>query len=160
MGILAPTADERALKVAVTDELLSVQLRDGRIISVPLTWYPRLQQATTQERENWEIGPDGYEIHWPDVDEDLSTESLLLGLPAAKKTTPIRRHPVDSDAVASIGYSKDTGMLEIEFRDSGEVYRYLAVPEQEFRNLLMANSMGTYLNTKFKKAGYRYLRIK
>lgn len=160
MGILAPAADERVSKVAVTDDLLSVQLRDGRIISVPLSWYPRLQQASKQERENWEIGPDGYEIHWPDVDEDLSTESLLLGVPAAKNTTPIRRQRVDSDAVASLGYNKDTAILELEFKDSGEVYRYLAVPEEEFRNLLTANSMGTYLNTKFKKAGYRYLKIK
>lgn len=160
MGILAPAADERVSNIAITDELLSVQLRDGRIISVPLAWYPRLQYATSKQRDNWEIGPDGYEIHWPDIDEDLSTEGLLLGLPAAKKTMPIQRHPVESEAIASIGYSKDTGMLEIEFKDSGEVFRYLGVPEEEYRNFLAANSIGNYLNRDFKRAGYKYLKIK
>lgn len=160
MGILAPSADERVARIAITDELLSVELKDGRTISVPLRWYPRLLSASQKQRNNWVVGAGGYHIHWPDLDEDLSTEGLLLGLPAAKNTLPISREPVNSRTIASMGYSPDTRMLEIEFRDSGDVYRYLGVPEDEYRKLITSESKGTYLNRDFKKAGYRYLRIK
>ena len=67
---------------------------------------------------------------------------------------------MDSEAIASIGYNKETAMLEIEFKDSGEVFRYLGVPEDEYRKLTTAQSIGTYLNREFKKAGYRYLQVK
>ncbi len=72
-------ADERVLDVQFTEDSLSVSLRDGRIISVPLAWYPRLLNATPQQRKNWKIAGSGYGIHWPDLDEDLSTEGLLRG---------------------------------------------------------------------------------
>jgi len=52
---------------------------DGRTIGVPLAWYPRLANATPKQRNNWELAGAGYEIHWPDIDEDLSTEELLQG---------------------------------------------------------------------------------
>jgi KTSC domain/Protein of unknown function (DUF2442) len=159
MGILAATADERATNVSVTDQLLSVQLKDGRIISVPLGWYPRLLNATDKQRKNWQISADGYAIHWPDVDEDLSTEGLLLGLPAARGTLPIRRERIESDTIASMGYNSETRMMEIEFTN-GEVYRYLGVPESEHRAFMGADSKGNYLNKQFKKAGYRYLQVK
>jgi len=55
---------------------------DGRSISVPLAWYPRLLSATPQQRKRWEISGAGYGIHWPEIDEDLSTEGLLRGAPA------------------------------------------------------------------------------
>jgi hypothetical protein len=84
MSFSASTADERALDVQSTDDTLSVSLRDGRIITVPLVWYPRLLNATPARRRNWEIVGGGYGIHWPDVDEDLSTEGLLRGAPAPK----------------------------------------------------------------------------
>ncbi len=77
MGILASAADERARNVEVTDDALIVALMDGRIISVPLVWYPRLLNASETERQNWQISGGGYGIHWPDIDEDLSTEGLL-----------------------------------------------------------------------------------
>ena len=64
---------------------LSVDLMDGRTITVPLVWYPRLLDATPQQRRNWEVGGGGYGIHWPDVDEDLSTEGLLRGAPAPRR---------------------------------------------------------------------------
>jgi hypothetical protein len=70
------TADERVLDVKSTDDALSVSLRDGRIITVPLAWYPRLLNATPAQRRNWAIAGGGYGIHWPDLDEDLSTEGL------------------------------------------------------------------------------------
>ena len=84
MGFLASAADERVLGVEFTDDALSVSLRDGRIISVPLVWYPRLLSATAAQRKNWKIAGGGYGLHWPDIDEDLSTEGLLRGAPAAK----------------------------------------------------------------------------
>src|SRR5437016_3581176 len=79
MGILSPQADERVKNIIFKQQLMDVQLKDGRIISVPLAWYPRLLHATAQQRLNFTIGPDGYEIHWPDVDEDLHVEGILRG---------------------------------------------------------------------------------
>jgi hypothetical protein len=84
MGILALTADERVMGVKFTKDTLSVSLRDGRTITVPLAWYPRLLNASAAERKNWHVAGGGYGIHWPDIDEDLSTEGLLRGAPAPR----------------------------------------------------------------------------
>ena len=84
MGILALAADERVNSVKFTRDTLSVSLRDGRTIIVPLAWYPRLLDASMSERKNWRIAGGGYGIHWPDIDEDLSTEGLLRGAPAPR----------------------------------------------------------------------------
>ncbi len=65
--------------VAVTDDTLSVDLSDGRTLSVPLAWYPRLVHATTKERNNWRLIGNGQGIHWVDIDEDISVEGLLAG---------------------------------------------------------------------------------
>jgi hypothetical protein len=82
MGILALTADERVRDVRVSQDTLTVDLMDGRTISVPLVWYPRLLTGTAKQRSNWKVCAAGYGIHWPDLDEDLSTEGLLRGAPA------------------------------------------------------------------------------
>jgi len=82
MGILALSADERVRDVRVSDDSLTVDLMDGRTISVPLLWYPRLLAGTSEQRANWKPCAAGYGIHWPDLDEDLSTEGLLRGAPA------------------------------------------------------------------------------
>ena len=82
MGILAPSADERVKDVRVSEEVLTVDLMDGRTIAVPLAWYPRLSTATNDQRAHWQVCGGGYGIHWPDIDEDLSTEGLLRGAPA------------------------------------------------------------------------------
>lgn len=82
MSILATAADERVADVETTEDELKVRLMDGRSISAPLAWYPRLLHATDEQRRNWEIAGGGYGIHWPDIDEDLSTEGLLRGAPA------------------------------------------------------------------------------
>jgi uncharacterized protein DUF2442 len=82
MGTLAVGADERVAGLDINDDTLSVSLMDGRTISVPLAWYPRLLNATKVQRENWKIAGGGYGLHWPDIDEDLSTEGLLRGAPA------------------------------------------------------------------------------
>ncbi len=84
MGILALTADERVVAVLFTDDSISVSLRDGRTITVPLTWYPKLFHGSLAQRQNWQISGGGYGIHWPDLDEDLSTEGLLRGAPAPR----------------------------------------------------------------------------
>jgi len=85
MGILALGADERVTEVSFTDSALSVALKDGRTITMPITWYPTLLEATRKQRLNWKIAGGGYGIHWPDLDEDLSTEGLLRGAPAPRK---------------------------------------------------------------------------
>ncbi|OGH57891.1 MAG: hypothetical protein A3G34_10990 [Candidatus Lindowbacteria bacterium RIFCSPLOWO2_12_FULL_62_27] len=87
MGILALGADERVRDVKITEVDLSVSLSDGRTITVPLAWYPKLANATPKQRKKWQVGGGGYGIHWPEIDEDLSTEGLLRGAPApnAKK---------------------------------------------------------------------------
>jgi hypothetical protein len=87
MSFPARTADERVVDVAFNNEALSVSLRDGRVISVPLVWYPRLLNATPAQRKNWKIAGGRYGIHWPDVDEDLSTEGLLRGARAPRAQT-------------------------------------------------------------------------
>lgn len=70
--------------VTVTDDSLTVDLSDGRTISVPLAWYPRLLHGTPQERSKWCFIGDGEGIHWPDVDEDISVENLLSGKPSGE----------------------------------------------------------------------------
>ncbi|MBF0325694.1 MAG: DUF2442 domain-containing protein [Alphaproteobacteria bacterium] len=82
MGFSIPKADERVMTVRIDDAVLSVDLMDGRTISVPLAWYPRLLAASSSQREHWELAGGGYGIHWPELDEDLSTEGLLRGAPA------------------------------------------------------------------------------
>jgi len=87
MNFSATAADERVLDVAFNDDAFSVSLRDGRVISVPLVWYPRLLNATPAQRKNWKIAGGGYGIHWPEIDEDLSTEGLLRGARAPRAQT-------------------------------------------------------------------------
>ena len=86
MGILAIQADERVKDVVIDDDALQVDLMDGRRISVPLAWYPRLLSATAAQRSNWEVCGGGYGMHWPELDEHLSTEGLLRGAPAPRMT--------------------------------------------------------------------------
>jgi hypothetical protein len=78
-----PKPGERVKDVRFTEDTISVDLIDGRTTTVPLAWYPRLLDATAEQRRSWQMSGAGYGIHWPDVDEDLSTEGLLRGAPAA-----------------------------------------------------------------------------
>ena len=75
---------ERVKNVYFSEDSLSVDLVDGRTITVPLAWYPRLLHATIEQRQNWPICGGGFGITWPDIDEDLSTEGLLRGAPAPR----------------------------------------------------------------------------
>lgn len=74
----------KIVDVLVTDDTLTVNLGDGRTISVPVEWYPRLANGTPQEQGNWRLIGHGAGIHWPDLDEDISLESLLLGQPSGE----------------------------------------------------------------------------
>ena len=73
------------------EDVLVVDLLDGRTISVPLVWYPRLLSATPEQRANWRVAGGGFGIHWPDVDEDVSTDGLLRGAPAPRGSAPTGR---------------------------------------------------------------------
>ena len=82
---------EHVRGVRFTEDDLIVDLLDGRTISVPLAWYPRLLSATPEQRANWRLAGGGFGIHWPDVDEDLSTAGLLRGAPAPRGSAPTGR---------------------------------------------------------------------
>ena len=80
-----------ATNVRVTNQALVVDLADGRTVSVPLQWYPRLAEATAAERRHWQLIGPGIGIHWPAVDEDISIEGLLRGLPSGESATSLER---------------------------------------------------------------------
>jgi hypothetical protein len=101
MGILALGADERVSQVKVNEKALTVTLKDGRTISVPLTWYPKLLNASPKQRKNWRIAGGGYGIHWPEIDEDLSTEGLLRGAPASRGDGTLQARPFPSKSKRS-----------------------------------------------------------
>jgi Protein of unknown function (DUF2442) len=69
----------KIIHVTVSDDTLAVDLEDGRTIAVPIGWYPRLAYGTPAERANFQISGAGYGIHWPDLDEDIGVEGLILG---------------------------------------------------------------------------------
>ena len=77
--------------VIVTDDTVTVELTDGRSISVPLAWYPRLLHANPEERGKWQLIARGEGIHWPDVDEDISVSSLIAGRPSAESAASLQR---------------------------------------------------------------------
>ena len=79
MSILAVELRPQAHNITCTDAAIIVELLDGRTISAPLVWFPRLSRATKEQLDNWELLGDGEGIHWPDVDEDLSVAGLLAG---------------------------------------------------------------------------------
>jgi hypothetical protein len=105
MSISALAADERVVDVEITEDELSVRLMDGRTISVPLVWYPRLLNATEAQRKDWRIIGGGYGIHWEAIDEDLSTEGLLRGAPAPRQSlTQPKASPQEPEDQVSDNY--------------------------------------------------------
>jgi len=86
-----PVREARAQRVAVTEDSLIVDLIDGRSISAPVVWYPRLLNGTPEERNNWRLIADGEGIHWPDLDEDLSVDSLIVGRPSGESQESLKR---------------------------------------------------------------------
>jgi hypothetical protein len=78
-------------KVTITDDTLSVDLSDGRTISVPLAWYPRLLNGSILERNDYRLIADGSGIHWHQLDEDISLKNLILGQPSGESQTSFQR---------------------------------------------------------------------
>ena len=91
MSTSAATDAPVVTSVKVTSDALVVRLRDGRVVSVPLTWYPRLAAATPSERRRWELVGPGIGIHWPAIDEDVSVEALLAGQGSNESVRSLRR---------------------------------------------------------------------
>src|SRR5687768_4423177 len=85
-----PGGGERVRDVSFTDDSLIVHLADGRVVSAPLAWYPRLLHASAQQRANWTLAGAGFGIHWPDLDEDLTVQGLLAGQPAPPASATFR----------------------------------------------------------------------
>lgn len=84
-------SDLCALDVSVSDDTLTAELADGRTISVPLDWYPRLTHATLRERNSWRLIAGGAGIHWPALDEDISVANLLGGKPSAESQASLKK---------------------------------------------------------------------
>ena len=85
------TQTVNALRVTLTEDSLAVDLSDGRTVSVPLVWYPRLLHGSPRERNNWRLIAGGEGIHWPDLDEDLSVEGIILGRASGESQASLKR---------------------------------------------------------------------
>ena len=91
LSVMPMLAVARIVHVTVTDDTLATDLEDGRSIAIPIGWYPRLSQATPAEREHFEISGAGYGIHWPDLDEDVGVEGMLLGKKSGESAASLGR---------------------------------------------------------------------
>jgi len=91
MSTLIIETEPTAVAIQVTDDELIVSLLDGRRLSVPLAWYPRLLQAKPEERNNWRLLGEGYAIEWPDLDEHIGVEGLLAGRPSGESQASLNR---------------------------------------------------------------------
>jgi hypothetical protein len=93
----AVVVESRITRVEVTNETITAHLVDGRVISVPLAWSWRLSEATPAQRANWQLIGDGHGVHWPDIDEDISAEGMLTGVPARRpaRVTRITEAPAN-----------------------------------------------------------------
>jgi len=91
VGMSTLVAEVRAQNLVITEDSLIVDLSDGRSITVPLAWYPRLVHGTPEERNNWRWIGDREGIHWSNLDEDISVENLILGQPSGESQDSFRR---------------------------------------------------------------------
>ena len=87
--------ESRVQHVDISDESLRVDLADGRTVTVPTAWYPRLLHGTSEERTNWRLIGAGEGVHWPDLDEDISLENLLAGNPSGESQRSLKRWLVE-----------------------------------------------------------------
>ncbi len=135
-----------AIDVKVSDDTLSVELSDGRTISVPLDWYPRLTHATEAERNNWRIIGRGHGIHWEDIDEDISVEGLLAGRPSGESQSSFKKW-LESKIVfkysdPSIPENTDSGYSESEEMTWLERLTSIELPESIKNNAITAIAKG------------------
>jgi hypothetical protein len=93
----AVSVESRIDHMDVTDETITAHLVDGRVISVPLAWSWRLSEATPAQRANWRLIGDGHGVHWPDIDEDLSADGMLNGVPARRSGIAKNGRPVPAN---------------------------------------------------------------
>src|SRR5688572_12974655 len=91
MSSLTVDSQATAANVSVSDAMLTVELSDGRVLSVPIAWYPRLSHGTVAERNNWRLIGAGQGIHWPELDEDISVEGLLAGKASGESQTSLKK---------------------------------------------------------------------
>jgi Protein of unknown function (DUF2442) len=93
-GTLSATVNlalPRLVSISLSDDTLTVDLEDGRTISIPVSWYPRLAQGTQEEKAHFETSGGGYGIFWPDLDEDISVEAMLLGRKSSESPASFER---------------------------------------------------------------------
>ena len=90
-----------AIRARIVEESVIVELRDGRTVTAPLAWYPRLLHGTARERRNWRLIGGGVGIHWPDLDEDLSVEAILAGRPSAESQASLKKWLANRRALAN-----------------------------------------------------------
>ena len=105
----AVSVESRIDHVEVTDQAITAHLVDGRVISVPLVWSWRLSDATPEQRANWQLIGDGHGVHWPDVDEDISAEGMLHGIPAKRPSTARLSRPASEKHSARARMSRKGG---------------------------------------------------
>jgi hypothetical protein len=91
MSISTDELHARASEVSVSKDEIAVELMDGRTITVPLVWFPRLYHGTVKERNNWKLIGRGEGIHWADLDEDISVRNLLLGQPSGESQASFKK---------------------------------------------------------------------
>jgi pyruvate/2-oxoglutarate dehydrogenase complex dihydrolipoamide acyltransferase (E2) component len=119
--VISSAAHERIVDVQVTDDALVVDFADGRTLSVPLVWYPRLLNASAEQRSDWELIGGGEGIHWPQIDEDLSAEGLLRGIPASAARPHALRQA--REAAEEYGSGKAPNLAAQFFAEFGEAVR-------------------------------------
>jgi Protein of unknown function (DUF2442) len=110
----ATLTEPRIVSVTVTDEAIVARLADGRAISVPLKWSWRLKDASPEQRGHWEIIGDGQGVHWPDVDEDISVEGMLRGVPAKRPSRTEVRILLDASSLIDAEHGKPVSFTELE----------------------------------------------
>jgi hypothetical protein len=109
MNIAVQIQEVRIKSISVTEDTITAQLVDGRTISVPLAWSWRLSEALPKQRANWEIIGDGHGVHWPDIDEDISAEGMLCGIPAPSPQMSSKFNPRSEKSKAAANRSNPTG---------------------------------------------------
>lgn len=152
-GPVAASSDvevARILSVYIDDSTLTVDLEDGRTISIPIVWFPRLSYATRKERENWEIAGAGYGIYWPDLDEDIGVEGIVRGRKSGEGPTSFARWLAERKARESV----EMAAPQLQLREESASYTTAeAAPNAEPRRLL-GFSLTKYIEAALTLAEY------